>query len=181
MDSRSPNKSQPEELTTQLGLRTAAPAALILVLASVPGTHAFAADSVEGVEGVYRADGELADIQHVISHRGAPFGGSATTVLIFSNKDASKDDQPENHAGKGVFGDTVVVTLARAENGYEAIGSVFVHSKLKHPGISGTGLLHIENMSVKGNMLSGRIYTDPNGDLFSEPIQVNLNFHGVQP
>jgi hypothetical protein len=132
-------------------------------------------------EGTYSANGKDAKLGYLIAAKGDPFSGKPTTVLVFSEKDASKDPRPRFHAQMGDFGDALVVTLMQDGAEWDIIGSEFVHSALKHSGASGTGIISIKDVLVANGEISGHLTTRANSDMFGEPLAIDLRFHVKQP
>jgi hypothetical protein len=132
-------------------------------------------------QGTYQANGKDAKLAFLTAHKGEPFSGKPVTILIFSEKDASKDKRPDFHAQMGDFGDALVVHLRQDGATWDVIGTEFAHAALKHSGASGTGLVNVKDVKVAGGELSGHLATSPGSDLFGEPLSVDLTFHVKQP
>lgn len=130
-------------------------------------------------EGSYRANGKDAKLAYLLAKKGDPFSGKATTILIFSEKDASKDPRPDFHAQMGDLGDALVIKLMKDGDNWDVIGSEFAHSALKHSGASGSGIVSVKDVSVANGEISGHLQA--NTDLFGEPLAIDLRFHVRQP
>jgi hypothetical protein len=132
-------------------------------------------------EGTYSANGKNAKLAFLIAKKGDPFSGNPTTILIFSEKDASKDPRPDFHAQMGDLGDALVIRLMKDGDKWDVIGSEFAHSALKHSGASGTGIVGVSDVTVANGEISGHLTTHANADLFDEPLAIDLRFHVKQP
>ncbi|HSE13733.1 MAG TPA: hypothetical protein VLB69_13965 [Rudaea sp.] len=133
------------------------------------------------VEGTYSANGKAGKLVYALAKKGEPFSGKPTTVLVFSEKDASKDPRPDFHAQMGDLGDALVITLRQDGKEWDVIGSEFAHAALKHSGASGSGIVSVKDVAVANGEISGHLTTQPNADLFDEPLVIDLRFHVKQP
>src|ERR1700741_1188099 len=122
------------------------------------------------VEGTFKANGKDAKLTHLIAKKGEPFSGNPTVTLVFSEKDASKNDHPDMSAQFGELGDALVIRLMNDKGKYDVIGSEFSHSALKHSGASASGVVDIKDAAVANGELSGHLVTGPDATLFHEPI-----------
>jgi hypothetical protein len=132
-------------------------------------------------KGSFKANGADAKLAYLMTKKGTPFSGKPVTLLIFTEKDASKDPDPESNAQFGRLGDALVVHLEQDGDKWDVIGTEFMHASLKHSGASGAGIVAAENVKAAGGELSGHLFTKPGEDLFGEPIAVDLHFHAKQP
>ena len=147
-------------------------------------TLAFAASALFAAapfSGSYAANGKDAKLAYLTALKGEPFSGHPVTVLVFSEKDASKDKNPGFHAQMGDFGDALVVHLSQDGAEWNIIGTEFAHAALKHSGASGSGILHASDIKLADGELSGRIASGPGSDLFGEPLSVDLKFQVKMP
>jgi hypothetical protein len=132
-------------------------------------------------DGKYVANGKEAKLAYLSAKKGEPFSGKPVTILIFSEKDASKDARADFHAQMGDLGDALVVHLSKGDDEWRVIGTEFAHSALKHSGASGSGIVSAKDVSLANGEISGHLVTEPNADLFDEPLTVDLKFHIKQP
>jgi hypothetical protein len=133
------------------------------------------------VEGTYKANGKDGKLAFVLAKKDEPFSGKPVTMLIFSEKDASKDARPDFHAQMGNFGDALVVRLSQDGKEWQIIGSELAHSALKHSGVSASGIMSVKDVTIANGEISGHLMTDAKADIFGEPIVVDLKFHARQP
>ena len=149
-------------------------AALVLAL-SVSGA------SAATFKGSFKANGSEAKLAYLMAKKGEPFSGKPVTLLIFSEKDASKVADPDARAQFGELGDALVIHLEQNAGKWEVIGTEFMHASLKHSGASGAGIVEVEDVKATSGELGGHLFTKPGADVFGEPIAVDLHFDLKQP
>jgi hypothetical protein len=132
-------------------------------------------------EGHYRADSKNAKLNYVFAKKDEPFGGKPVTLIVFSEKDASKDPDPDFHAQMGKFGDAIAIKLMKDGDEWDVIGTELAHSASKHSGASASGIIHVADVSVANGEISGHFTTRPGEDLFGESLDVDLKFRVKQP
>jgi len=140
-----------------------------------------ALSAASAFEGTYSANGKNAKLAFLIAKKGDPFSGKPTTLLVFSEKDASQDARPDFHAQMGDLGDALVIRLMKDGDNWDVIGSEFAHSALKHSGASATGIVSVKDVTVANGDISGRLTTHADADLFDEPLAIDLRFQVKQP
>ena len=79
--------------------------------------------------GVFKGNGKEAKLVHVSAHWREPFNDKPSMVLVFTEKDHSKDKKPDFDAGFGKFGSALIVSLH--EDG-DIFGCEVAHSALQH-------------------------------------------------
>jgi len=131
--------------------------------------------------GSYKANGKDAKLAFLTAKKGDPFSGKPVTVLIFSEKDASKDSRPDFHAQMGDFGDALVIRLRQDGDKWDVIGSELAHSALKHSGVSASGMIDAKEVTVANGVLGGHLTTGDKADIFGEPISIDLKFQVKVP
>ncbi|MBX3697522.1 MAG: hypothetical protein KF811_06915 [Dokdonella sp.] len=145
----------------------------LFVLIALFAAQAWAAKPVVGT---YSANGQDGKLAFALALSGEPFSGNPTTKLVFTEKDASADKQPDFHAAFGDFGNALVITLMKDSDGYSVIGAEFGHTALKHMGASATGVLDVKDVKAANGRLSGKLVSGADADIFGEPIKVDLAF-----
>jgi hypothetical protein len=128
------------------------------------------------VGGTYKANGQEAKLAFALAYPDEPFSGNPTTQLIFTEQDASADENPGFHAAFGDFGSALIVRLMKDNDGYSVIGSEFGHKGLKHVGASASGVIDASDIRMTDGRISGHFATKPDADIFDEPIVVDLKF-----
>ena len=77
------------------------------VLSACLALFASAAMAAAPFEGHYRADGKDAKLNFVFAKKSDPFDGKPVTLIVFSEKDASKAKDPDFEAQMGKLGDAM--------------------------------------------------------------------------
>src|SRR5438552_3413032 len=132
-----------------------------------------AANVKPSVTGVFKGNGKEAKIAYVSAHWREPFSDKPSMVLVFTEKDHSKDTKPDFNAGFGKFGSALVVSLH--EDG-DIFGCEVAHSALKHQNFSSIGTIKTNNFQFADGQVQGELTTDGPTDVFGESWEVNLKF-----
>ncbi len=132
-----------------------------------------AANVKPSVTGVFKGNGKEAKIAYVSAHWREPFGDKPSMVLVFTEKDHSKDKKPDFNAGFGKFGSALVVSLH--EDG-DIFGCEVAHSALKHQNFSSIGKIQTNNFEYADGKVQGELTTDGPADVFGETWEVSLKF-----
>jgi hypothetical protein len=132
-----------------------------------------AANVKPSVTGVFKGNGKDAKLTNVSAHWREPFGDKPSIVLVFTEKDHSKDKKPDFNAGFGKFGSALVVSLH--EDG-DIFGSEVAHSALKHQNFSSIGKIQTNNFEYADGKVQGELTTDGPTDIFGESWEVNVKF-----
>jgi hypothetical protein len=94
-------------------------------------------------------------------------------VLVFTEKDHSKDKKPDFNAGFGKFGSALIVSLH--EDG-DIFGCEVAHSALKHQNFSSIGKINTNDFEYADGQVKGELATDGPADVFGESWEVNIKF-----
>jgi hypothetical protein len=129
--------------------------------------------ALTGTYTVDNADGRLGFVRAV---KGTAFDQPAT-VVVFSQKDASKQAKPDDSAMFGKLGNALVVTISADGN---IVGTQVIHSKLKAP-VSSSGDLTLENYQASNGKISGHLTTSGAKEMFDHKWQVDLTFATAAP
>jgi hypothetical protein len=132
-----------------------------------------AANVKSSVTGVFKGNGKDAKLTTVSAHWREPFGDKPSIVLVFTEKDHSKDKKPDFNAGFGKFGSALIVSLH--EEG-DIFGCEVAHSALKHQNFSSIGKIQINNFEYADGKVHGELTTDGPADIFGESWEVNVQF-----
>ena len=132
-----------------------------------------AANVKPSVTGVFKGNGKDAKLTNVSAHWREPFGDKPSIVLVFTEKDHSKDKKPDFNAGFGKFGSALVVSLH--EDG-DIFGCEVAHSALKHQNFSSIGKIQTNNFEYADGKVQGELTTDGPADVFGESWEVNVTF-----
>jgi hypothetical protein len=125
------------------------------------------------VTGVFKGNGKEAKLTNVSAHWREPFGDKPSIVLVFTEKDHSKDKKPDFNAGFGKFGSALVVSLQ--EDG-DIFGCEVAHSALKHQNFSSIGKIRTNDFEYADGQVKGELTTDGPADVFGETWEVNVKF-----
>ena len=132
-----------------------------------------AANVKPSVAGVFKGNGKDAKLAHVSAHWREPFGDKPSIVLVFTEKDHSKDKKPDFNAGFGKFGSALIVSLH--EDG-DIFGYEVAHTALKHQNFSSIGHIKTDDFQYADGQVQGGLATDGPTDVFGETWEVNVKF-----
>ena len=125
------------------------------------------------VTGVFKGNGKDAKLAYVSAHWREPFGDKPSIMLVFTEKDHSKDKKPDFNAGFGKFGSALIVSLH--EDG-DIFGCEVAHSALKHQNFSSIGKINAKDFEYADGQVKGELTTDGPADVFGETWEVNVKF-----
>ena len=125
------------------------------------------------VTGEFKGNGKDAKLAYVSAHWREPFGDKPSMVLVFTEKDHSKDKKPDFNAGFGKFGSALIVSLH--EDG-DIFGCEVAHSALKHQNFSSIGKINTNDFEYADGKVQGGLSTDGPADVFGESWEVNIKF-----
>ena len=125
------------------------------------------------VTGVFKGNGKDAKLAYVSAHWREPFGDKPSIVLVFTEKDHSKDKKPDFNAGFGKFGSALIVSLH--EEG-DIFGCEVAHTALKHQNFSSIGHIQTDDFQYADGQVKGGLATDGPTDVFGETWEVNVQF-----
>ena len=132
-----------------------------------------AANVKPSVTGVFKGNGKDAKLAYVSAHWREPFGDKPSIVLVFTEKDHSKDKKPDFNAGFGKFGSALIVSLH--EDG-DIFGCEVAHSALKHQNFSSIGKINTNDFEYADGQVKGELTTNGPADVFGEAWEVNVQF-----
>ena len=138
-----------------------------------------AANVKPSVTGVFKGNGKEAKLAHMSAHWREPFSNQPSMVLVFTEKDHSKDKKPDFDAGFGKFGSALIISLH--EDG-DIFGCEVVHTAHKKQGFSSIGQIKTNDFQFadgfstrKGNMINETAA----GDFRFEPLRKRVNTLGA--
>jgi hypothetical protein len=132
-----------------------------------------AANVKPSVTGVFKGNGKDAKVAHVSAQWREPFNNQPSIVLVFTEKDHSKDNKPDFNAGFGKFGSALIISLN--EDG-EIFGCQVVHTAHQKQGFSSIGQIKTNNFEFADGKMQGELTTDGQAEVFGETWEVNLKF-----
>jgi hypothetical protein len=132
-----------------------------------------AANVKPSVTGVFKGNGKDAKLAHVSAHWREPFNNQPGMVLVFTEKDHSKDKKPDFNAAFGKFGSALIISLH--EDG-GIFGCQVVHNAHAKKGFSSIGSIKTNNFKFADGQVEGELTTDGQAEVFGETWEVNLKF-----
>jgi len=132
-----------------------------------------AANVKPSVTGVFKGNGKDAKLAHVSAHWREPFSDKPSMVLVFTEKDHSKDKKPDFNAAFGKFGSALIISLH--EDG-DIFGCQVVHSAHQKQGFSSIGQIKTNNFKFEDGKVDGELTTDGPAEVFGQTWQVNVQF-----
>ena len=149
--------------------------ALVGLLAVI---HPVSAADDAPVTGVFKGNGKEAKLAYVSTFKGEPLGDKPTIVIVFSEKDHSKDKQPRVGAGFGKYGSALIITVY--ENG-QIVGCEVAHADLKKSGFSSIGNIKMSDFKLTDGKIQGKLSTGGEVKTFGETWQVDVKFQTKAP
>jgi hypothetical protein len=125
------------------------------------------------VTGMFKGNGKEAKIAYVSAYWDEPFSGKQSIVLVFTEKDHSKDKKPKFNASFSKFGSALIISLH--EDG-GIFGCQVVHSAHKKQGFSSIGQIRTNNFKYEDGKVEGELLTDKELEFFGDTWEVNLKF-----
>jgi hypothetical protein len=132
-----------------------------------------AANVKPSVTGVFKGNGKEAKLAHVSAHWREPFNNQPGMVLVFTEKDHSKDKKPDFNAVFGRFGSALIISLH--EDG-GIFGCQVVHTAHEKQGFTSIGQIKTNNFQFADGQVQGELTTDGQAEVFGETWEVNLKF-----
>jgi len=149
---------------------------VVIIVSLLSAAQLPAADSE--VSGVYLGNDQPAKLAFVSAHKATPVAGQETIALVFTEKDHSKDTQPELKALFGNYGSALVV-------GIHADGKVvtcdIAHEALKQKPISSPSSVKMSDFRNEAGQISGKLATDGRQEAFGQRWEVSLTFRTKAP
>ena len=125
------------------------------------------------VTGIFKGNNKDAKLAYVSARWCEPFGDKPSIMLVFTEKDHSKDKKPDFNAGFGKFGSALIVSLH--EDG-DIFGCEVAHTALKHQNFSSIGKINTNDFEYADGQVKGQLTTDGPADVFGETWEVNVKF-----
>ena len=125
------------------------------------------------VTGEFKGNGKDAKLAYVSAHWREPFSDKPSMVLVFTEKDHSRDKKPDFNAGFGKFGSALIISLH--EDG-DIFGCEVAHSALQHKNFSSLGTIKTNDFEYADGHVKGELTTDGQAEVFGETWGVNVKF-----
>ena len=119
------------------------------------------------VTGIFKGNGKDAKLAYVSAHWREPFSDKPGIVLVFTEKDHSKDKKPDFNAGFGKFGSALIISLH--EDG-DIFGCQVVHSALKQQSFSSIGNIKTNDFEYADGQVKAELTTDGAGRTFRRDV-----------
>jgi len=132
-----------------------------------------AANVKASVTGVFKGNGKEAKLAYVSAHWREPFNDKPGMVLVFTEKDHSKDKKPDFNAVFGRFGSALIISL---HEGGGIFGCQVVHTAHKQQGFTSLGSIKTNNFEFADGKVEGELTTDGQVDTFGETWETNIKF-----
>ena len=132
-----------------------------------------AANVKPSVSGVFRGNGKEAKLASVSAQWREPFNDKTAIMLVFTEKDHSKDNKPDFGAMFGKYGSALIISCD--EDG-GIFGCQVVHSAHKKQGFSSIGNIEMPDFTYADGKVEGELSTHGELDTFGEKWEVNVKF-----
>ncbi len=141
--------------------------------ASLGKKYGPAANVKPTVTGMFKGNGKNAKLGYVSARWGEPFDDKPGIVLVFTEKDHSKDAKPDFNASFGKFGSALIISLH--EDG-DIYGCEVVHSALEKKNFSSIGSIQTSGFNYENGKVEGELTTNGPVETFGEKWEVQLKF-----
>jgi hypothetical protein len=125
------------------------------------------------VTGEFQGNGQSAKLAYVSAQPGEPFDGKPVTVIVFTEKDHSRDAKPAMKAGFGDYGSALIVSVL--PDG-KIIGCEVAHAAHSKKPFSSSGTIRTSQFEMGNGRIAGEITTDGEQKFFDQTWNVNLKF-----
>jgi hypothetical protein len=141
-------------------------------------TGSLAAADDPPVSGVFKGNGQEAKLACLSASKGEPFADKPTIVLIFTEKDHSKDKKAQIGAMFGKYGSALIITIF--EDG-QIVGCQVVHTAHKKSGFSSVGTIKMNDFKLENGKIQGKLSTGGEDKVFGETWEVDIKFQAKAP
>jgi len=125
------------------------------------------------VTGTFTGNGKEAKLNYISARWAQPFDNKPGILLLFTEKDHSKDKEPDNDAMFGKYGNALIISLHEDGSIYSC---QVVHNAMKNKGFSSSGSIEATPFTYENGKIEGEITTNGVVDTFDEKWAVKLNF-----
>jgi hypothetical protein len=130
------------------------------------------------VSGLFKGNGQEAKLAHLSAHKGDPSRDRPTIVLVFTEKDHSKDTSPRIKAFFGNYGSALIIT---ATHDGKVVGCEVAHAAFKKGGFNHLGVMKTTDFKVEGGKVKGQFTTDGEQETFGDKWEAKLKFETKAP
>jgi hypothetical protein len=125
------------------------------------------------VTGTFMGNGKDGKLNYVSARWTEPFDNKPGILLLFTEKDHSKNKKPDNDAMFGKYGNALIISV-------HDDGSIYscqvVHNAMKNKGFSSSGSIEATPFAYENGKVEGEITTNGDVDTFDEKWAVKLKF-----
>lgn len=132
-----------------------------------------AANVTPAVSGAFKGNGKEAKLAYVSAHWREPFSDKTGMVLVFTEKDHSKEKKPDTGAMFGKYGSALIISIH--EDG-AIYGCQVVHSAHQKQGFSSIGSIEATEFTYADGKVEGELTTHGEKNTFGETWEVKINF-----
>ena len=125
------------------------------------------------VTGTFVGNGKEGKLNYVSARWTEPFDNKPGILLLFTEKDHSKERKPDTDAMFGKFGNALIVSLHEDGSIYSC---QVVHNGMKNKGFSSSGSIEATPFTYENGKVEGEITTNGAVDTFDEKWEVKLKF-----
>lgn len=125
------------------------------------------------VTGTFMGNSKEAKLSFVSARWTEPFDNKPGILLLFTEKDHSKDKKPDNEAMFGKYGNGLIISLHEDGSIYSC---QVVHNAMKNKGFSSSGSIEATPFTYENGKVEGEITTNGPVDTFDEKWAVKLKF-----
>ncbi len=125
------------------------------------------------VTGTFVGNKQPAKLAFVSAHRGEPFNDEPSIVLVFTEKDHSRDNKPDFKAGFGDYGSAVILSVK--EDG-SIFGCQIAHAAHEKSGFSSIGSVRSADFQLGPDRIAGHFTTDGEKTTFDETWSLDIKF-----
>jgi hypothetical protein len=154
-------------------------AALLTVMLALIATVGRCADEKEPpVSGLFKGNGKEAKLMYVTAQKGRPSLDKPTIVLIFTEKDHSKEKDPKFAASFGRCGSALIITV---DHEGDIIGCQVAHSAHEKSGFTDIGRMKLSDYKVADGKVKGKLSSGGEVETFGEKWEVKIQFQTKAP
>ena len=125
------------------------------------------------VTGTFMGNGKPAKLAFVSARPGEPFDGKSSILIVFTEKDHSKDPKPDFKAGFGDYGSALVISVFENGKIFSCQVAHAAHGKMP---FSSSGSVSTAGFEVGEGRVEGEVKTDGEQKFFDKTWEVDLKF-----
>jgi hypothetical protein len=125
------------------------------------------------VSGTFKANGKAAKLAYVSARPGEPFDNKSSILIVFTEKDHSKDPKPDVKAGFGQYGSALVISTFEDGTIFSCQVAHAAHGKMP---FSTSGTVRTAAFDVGDGRVEAEFLTDGEQTFFDKTWEVDLKF-----